>query len=409
MSTSGLRRFDRWVGVPAAGLLTLFRRRRDADAVLRADRGIVLVKLAEQGATVLAVPAIRRAVELVGRERVHAVVFSSNRPVFDELDLIPAGNIHTIDGSSPSTAVRDAFRVVRRLRAARVGAAVDFEFFARSSAVLCALSGATVRSGLHSYWGEGPWRGDLSTHRVSWNPQLHVADVFLQLVDVLTRPAGGLPACDPLPVSVDAEVPRPAIDEADRTRVHGLVAAVLGRDPDEPLGELVVVNPNSGDLLPLRRWPHDRYVELVRRVLAADGELTVLVTGGPDEVSSARALVDAVDSPRCASIAGRTTLHDLVVLYGLATVLVTNDSGPAHYAALSDVEVVTLFGPESPAVFGSRSPRSTAVWSGLPCSPCVNALNDRRTTCTDNRCMQAISVDEVAVVVAERRQRALRG
>jgi hypothetical protein len=39
----------------------------------------------------------------------------------------------------------------------------------------------------------------------------------------------------------------------------------------------------------------------------------------------------------------------------------------------------------------------------------VNALNDRRTTCTDNRCMQAISVDEVAVVVAERRQRALRG
>lgn len=409
MSTSGLRRFDRWVGVPAAGLLTLVRRRPDRDAVLRPDDGIVLVKLAEQGATVLAVPAIRRAVELVGRERVHAVVFSSNRPVLDELDLVPPGNIHTIDGSSSMTAVRDAWRVIRRLRAAGVGAAVDFEFFARSSAVLCALSGATVRSGLHSYWGEGPWRGDLSTHRVAWNPQLHVADVFLQLVDVLREPAGRLPACDPLPTTVDDDVPRPEIGDADRRRVGALVAEALGRDPADPVGELVIVNPNSGDLVPLRRWPHERYVELVRRVLAADPELSVVVTGGPDEVSAAGALVGDVDSPRCVSIAGRTTLHDLVVLYGMASVLVTNDSGPAHYAALSDVEVVTLFGPESPAVFGSRSPRSTAIWSGLPCSPCVNALNDRRTTCTDNRCMQAISVDEVSVVVAERRQRSLRG
>jgi len=408
MSTSGLRRFDRWVGVPAVGLLSVLRGRSDPDAVLRPDRGIVLVKLAEQGATVLAVPAIRRAVDLVGRDRVHAVVFASNRPVLDELDLIPAEHIHTIDGSSPMAAVRDAFRVVRRLRAARVGAAVDFEFFARSSAVLCALSGATVRSGLHSYWGEGPWRGNLSTHRVSWNPQLHVADVFLQLVDVLARPAGRLPACDPLPVDTDDEVPRPEVTNADRTRVRELVAGALGRTTGEPVGELVVVNPNSGDLLPLRRWPQDRYVELVRRMLAADPELAVVVTGGPDEVASARVLVDEVDSPRCASVAGRTTLHDLVVLYGLASVLLTNDSGPAHYAALSDVEVVTLFGPESPAVFGSRSPRSTAIWSGLPCSPCVNALNDRRTTCTDNRCMQAISVDEVSVVVSERRQRASR-
>lgn len=404
MSTSGLRRFDRWVGVPAAGLLTVFRR-RDPDAVLPPDRGIVLVKLAEQGATVLAVPAIRRAVELVGRDRVHAVVFASNRPVFDELDLIPSDNIHTIDGSSAGTAVRDAFGVVRRLRAARVGAAIDLEFFARSSAVLCALSGATVRAGLHSYWGEGPWRGDLLTHRVSWNPQLHVADVFLQLVDVVTRPAGRLPACDSLPADVDTEVPHPEIRVEDRIRVRALVADALGRDADEPLGELVLVNPNAGDLLPLRRWPHDRYVDLVRRVLAADPEVTVVVTGGPDEEASARSLVDEIDSSRCVSVAGRTTLHDLVVLYDLASVLVTNDSGPAHYAALSDVEVVTLFGPESPAVFGSRSARSTAIWSGLPCSPCVNALNDRRTTCTDNRCMQAISVDEVAVVVADRRQR----
>jgi ADP-heptose:LPS heptosyltransferase len=35
------------------------------------------------------------------------------------------------------------------------------------------------------------------------------------------------------------------------------------------------------------------------------------------------------------------------VIYGLAEVLVTNDGGPAHFAALTPIDVVTLFGPEN--------------------------------------------------------------
>ena len=75
--------------------------------------------------------------------------------------------------------------------------------------------------------------------------------------------------------------------------------------------------------------------------------------------------------------------------------MVTNDSGPAHYATLTSIDVVTLFGPESPEVFGARSERSHLMWAGLACSPCVNAFNQRVTTCTNNLCMQAISVDQV--------------
>jgi ADP-heptose:LPS heptosyltransferase len=79
----------------------------------------------------------------------------------------------------------------------------------------------------------------------------------------------------------------------------------------------------------------------------------------------------------------------------MAEVLVTNDSGPAHFATLTPIDVVTLFGPETPHLFAARSPRNHVFWRGLACSPCVSAFNQRLSTCQDNVCMQQISVEAV--------------
>jgi ADP-heptose:LPS heptosyltransferase len=158
---------------------------------------------------------------------------------------------------------------------------------------------------------------------------------------------------------------------------------------------LVLINANAGDLLPIRRWANDRYVELAKRLLDHDAELCIALTGAGSEQAGAEELAGEIGSKRCASVAGSTTLTELFALYGLSDVMVTNDSGPAHYATLTTIDVVTLFGPESPAVFGARSERSHLLWAGLACSPCVNAFNQRVTTCINNLCMQAISVDEV--------------
>ena len=79
----------------------------------------------------------------------------------------------------------------------------------------------------------------------------------------------------------------------------------------------------------------------------------------------------------------------------MAEILVTNDSGPAHFAALTAVDVVALFGPETPLLYSAPGPRSHPVWAGIACSPCVNAFNNRQTSCRDNVCMKAITVDQV--------------
>ncbi len=117
--------------------------------------------------------------------------------------------------------------------------------------------------------------------------------------------------------------------------------------------------------------------------------------GAPAERIPVDRVVGQVGSDRCVSFAGRTTLRQLLVLYSLSQVLVTNDSGPAHFAVLTPVDVVTLFGPETPKLFGAKSERSHIIWAGTVCSPCVNAYNNRLLTCRNNLCMQLISVDEV--------------
>jgi len=393
MQVSSMRILDRWAGVPISIILSgfrklgdLFRRQVDED-----PKRIVIIKLVEQGATVIAVPAILRAVELVGRENVFFAVFTENRPILDLLDLIPAENVLAIRGGGLFAIAFDTLRAIVRLRRERVDTAVDFEFFSRFSGALTYLSGAKRRVGFHSYAGEAGYRGDLMTHRVAYNIRLHASETYRMLVDAISVDGNQLPTLGFKP----AGTMQGATYIPDASDVAGMRSMLDQRFAGKTRSRLVLINANAGDLLPVRRWSDKRYVELANRLLDYDPGLCIALTGAKGEQAGAEALAREVASDRCVSVAGYTTLTELFALYGLSEVMVTNDSGPAHYATLTLIDVVTLFGPESPDVFGARSERSHLLWAGLACSPCVNAFNQRVTTCRNNLCMQAITVDEV--------------
>ena len=77
----------------------------------------------------------------------------------------------------------------------------------------------------------------------------------------------------------------------------------------------------------------------------------------------------AIGAERAVSFAGQTTLRELLTLYTIADVLVTNDSGPAHFASLTPVHTVVLFGPETPRLFGSLAPATTDHLEGAGVQP----------------------------------------
>ena len=252
------------------------------------------------------------------------------------------------------------------------------------------MSGARQRVGFHPFGGAGPYRGDLMTHRLIYNPHLHTSEMFLTLVEAVRSDPAELPTFDYLPPAALPEAPQFAPDATELAGVRDLLRRETGGQPP-----LILINPNSSDLLPLRRWPADRYVELVSRLLAKYPEACVAFTGAPDEAAAAEGLARQAGSKRCISLAGKTTMRQLITLYTLAEVLVTNDSGPAHFATLTPIHVVTLFGPETPKLFAARTPRNFVLWAGVVCSPCVSAYNNRKSPCRNNVCMQAITVDQV--------------
>lgn len=391
MNVNTLQRIDRWLGIPLCFGLTslraLFGRPTPPASPLR---NLLVVKLAEQGSTVLAYPALRRAVELAGRENVYFIAFEDNRFILDALAVIPEGNVITISFRSFPALMSSALAAIVRLRRLKLDAAVDMEFFARGTAALTFLSGARRRVGYHAFFGAGPYRGNLMTHRLLYNPYLHTSQAFQSLVEALVCDPVDLPAFPWHPSMADPEPPQFVPRAEELERVEALVRQETGGSP-----RLVLLNPNAGDLLPLRRWPEDRYLELAKQVLAKFPEVFVAFTGAPDESAVTAELVRRVGSARCVSFAGKTTLRELLVLYTLSEVLVTNDSGPAHFATLTPIHVVTLFGPETPKLFAALTPRNTPLWAGIACSPCVNAYNNRQSSCRDNICMKEISVDQV--------------
>lgn len=388
---------DRFVGVPVCWLLTVARRLffwTKPPEPLGREGSILFLKLAEQGSTVLAHAAIQAAVNRVGRQNVYFLVFEENRFIVDVLGLIPPQNVIAVQTGSAPLLVASALRKLLDLRRQRISACIDMEFFTRASAAIAYLTGARIRVGFHSYFGEGPYRGDLFTHRLLYNPHLHTSDTFLGLVAALDTDPAKLPTFDFLPPPW-SPLPRFAPEPAEEQQLRDLIRG-LGLSAD---CHLVLLNANASDLLPLRKWSQDNYVALAEQILAAFPAVSVAFTGSPEEAPGIAALVGRVASPRCVSVAGQTTLRQLLVLYNQAEILVTNDSGPAHFAALTSVDVVTLFGPETPLLFAARGPRSHPLWAGLACSPCVNAFNNRQSACRDNVCMRELSVPRVLATV----------
>jgi len=394
-----IRFLDYWLGVPACALLTGLRRLTELAAPARQaperpDK-ILFLKFIEQGATVLAQDSIRRATQVVGRDNLFFCVFESNRAILDLLDTVPAGNIIAIRDQRFVSFAIDFLRAAWTVRAKRIAAVIDMEFFSRASAIFTFLTGATTRVGLHRFTGELPYRGDLMTHRVQYLPHLHISLQYSVLVEAACHDANELPMLK-MPLAQIAGAPSapprfvPDADDLRRMRER------LHAGTSSPI---VVLNPNASDLLPLRKWQSARFVSLAQRIHATYPNALVVLTGAPSERAAADALCREINAPRTVSVAGQTTLRELLTLYTIADVLVTNDSGPGHFASLTPVHAIVMFGPETPRLFGPLAPSTTVIWKELACSPCVSVFNHRLSPCRNNVCMQLITVDEVFAAV----------
>ncbi|MFI8962562.1 glycosyltransferase family 9 protein [Streptomyces sp. NPDC053493] len=152
-------------------------------------------------------------------------------------------------------------------------------------------------------------------------------------------------------------------------RWYGLTA-----DPDDvriappagpgrpPWPGAVVLHP--GAQAAARRWPVERFAAVAREVGAAGHE--VVVTAGPGEERSARAVAESAGLPPSAVLGGDgggVPFGELCALIGAARCVVVGDTGLAHLATALGTPSVVLFGPVSPELWGPPpGGRHIALW-----------------------------------------------
>lgn len=395
-----MRAIDRYAGIPLTFLVTqvwrlgqlLFGRSRPVR-----PRKILFIELSEMGSTILADPAMRKARDHFQAE-LYFLIFKKNRASLNLLQTIPAENVFVLDASDLRNLAADVRKFREWCRVQRFDTVVDLELFSRFTALLSWLTGAVNKVGFYAFYDEGLYRGNFLSHKVAYNPHLHIAKNFIALINALIAPREEIPYSK---VAVaDAELLLPLVSSS-ALELAAMRAKVKDAYPGyEAEGHrLLLVNPNSSQLLPQRRWPAENYISLIRRVLATYPETVVLLTGAAEEMAGAETIVRAVGAGRCVNFTGRLRLEELPVLYNLAALMVTNDSGPGHFSAITKMPTIVLFGPETPKLYGSLG-RATFVYAGLACSPCVSATNHRKTACRDNVCLQAITAEEVFAAVA---------
>ncbi|MCE9614432.1 MAG: glycosyltransferase family 9 protein [Lentisphaerae bacterium] len=387
MNIDTQRWVDRRVGVPLCRLLTLWRRLMPTRAPAE-PRQILVVLLSEMGSLVLTVPMFEQLQARYPGAAIHVLLFARNRPVLELLGRVPPDRMLTVRDDSPGALLADSLRALRRMRQLGIDTVIDCELFSRISSVFAVLSGAALRVGFHPHTQEGLYRGGFINRPVLYNPYQHIALQFMALADAidgqgapLVKRRGVLPESLP-PLAVDAT----AIDAA---------RAALARDfPGVASDRLVLLYPGGG-FLPIRAWPEDHYATLGRE-LAARG-YTVGITGLPADKALAQRILAACPADRRLDLTGYTkSLQDLVRLFYIAKLLITNDGGPGHFASLTPLPTIVFFGPETPLLYRPLSPHAMVMYTGLSCSPCVTAYNHRKSPCDGNNiCIKQITPAQV--------------
>lgn len=139
---------------------------------------------------------------------------------------------------------------------------------------------------------------------------------------------------------------------------------------------------------PAKRWLLDRYAALADRLIGALNA-DVLIFGSPAERPLAKEIARAMKRAPM-SVAGETTLRQLMALLAQCRLVVTNDSGPMHLATALGVPVVVIFGSSDERATGPLGRRARVVKHPVVCSPC-----GLRECPIDFRCMKGVTVDDV--------------
>ena len=143
---------------------------------------------------------------------------------------------------------------------------------------------------------------------------------------------------------------------------------------------------------PAKRWPVEHFTETAVAV-AAQRQVDWVLFGTAKDAPLANEISRALEN-KCANRIGQTNLEQLIAELRNCRLLLTNDTGTMHLAALLGVPAVAIFGSTEPGLTGPLGHNNIVLRHQVECSPCF-----LRECPIDFRCMKAVTVQETIAAV----------
>ncbi len=111
---------------------------------------------------------------------------------------------------------------------------------------------------------------------------------------------------------------------------------------------LIGIHPGTSKTALYRRWPKERFNELINQILEKYDKSRILLFEGPDEKGLALEILKNVSARDKVTIVKDNTLKQNAALIWHCKLFISTDSGLGHIAAAKQVPVIALFGPANP-------------------------------------------------------------
>lgn len=342
---------------------------------------IVVLKVLGMGSILQTRMMVRMLKQRFPEAKLTLVTSASNRVLTERLDGMFDDHIYLRD-NQVSTLAQDTLRVIGQNWFKRPDLFINLEIYSSYASFLCGLSGASLRFGF--YRDSLFYRTWLFTHVIFFNLQQHISASYAQMA-----------------LAIGAEYENEWLNPLALTVTDKQEAqAWLNRQGLQE--KYIVINVNSSELLLERRWPAESFAQLIQ-MISEQVKAPVVLMGSPSERDYVQHVLEKVPTHhKVLNAAGQFSLAACLALIQQARLMISNDSGPFHFAVSMQVPTIGLFGPCDPRQYG---PPKAVDWVrvhylSVYCSPCIH--NTFSVPCGGNNiCMQQIQVQDVLQNVLE--------
>ena len=387
-SSPSIRWMDRYIGSFACLILSILGRLSFKKSRRGPFKNILLIELFEMGASIMTSPSIRFIRTQFPEAKIYVLTTQSIRSSWLKIAELEPSRVLALKEDGVFSFLFSYLQVLKNLNRIQMDAVIDFELFFRITAIFSFFIKAGKKGGFLRYHLEGLYRGSVYDSGCHFNQNTHISKNFLALTKTVLGDSNDFPQYKSN-LTVEELVLTPCPIQ------ENVVADLKKKIPDFILGPYLLVAPDVGPNLSVRNYPLDRLSEVLREILKEFPGYRVGMIGTRENGPSCDKLAQLVQSDRLVSLAGRTTMDELFELLRSARLLISNDNGPVHFAAMTDTPTLALYSTDSPFVYGSLG-KCLVLYSFFQCSPCIMAYNHKRSDCSDNKCLQAIPVSTVS-------------